>query len=189
MPPPRKKKRGRPRSQSAPAALISEKCRKHRKQWSEDSMVAAIEAVRGGQSVLCAATEYSVPRQTLADRINGRVVHGVNPGPKPFLSSMEEKELSSFLLDVAKAGYGKSKKQILGLAESVARDKGQMTGYKRISTGWFRGFMKRQPHLSLRKGDPTANVRMDCLSKETMDSYFSLLKDTLIENGIMNSSN
>ena len=28
---------------------------------------------------------------------------------------------------------------------------------------------------TLRKGDPTANVRMDCLTKETMDEYFKLI--------------
>ena len=75
----------------------------------------------------------------------------------------------------------------MGLAESVARDKGQMTGQKKISDGWFRRFMTWQPQLSLRKGDPTGNVRMDCLNKETMDKYFDLLKDTLIENNLMES--
>ena len=65
--------------------------------------------------------------------------------PQPFLSTVEEKELSSSLVDVAR-------KQIIGLAESV----GRMTGQKRISDGCFRRFMKGQPQLSLRKRDPTA---------------------------------
>jgi hypothetical protein len=95
---------------------------------------------------------------------NGKVVHGTKPGPKPFLSSAQEKELSNFLLDVAKAGYGKSRKQVRNLAEAVAHDKGRLaTDKKLISDGWFRRFMARQPHLSMRKGGPTANVRMDCL--------------------------
>ena len=75
----------------------------------------------------------------------------------------------------------------MGLAESVAQDKGRMTGQKNISDGWFRRFMTWQPQLSLRKGDPTANVRMDCLNKETMDKYFDFLKDTLVENNLMES--
>ena len=77
----------------------------------------------------------------------------------------------------------------MGLAESVAQDKGRMMGQKKISDGWFRRFMTWQPQLSLRKGDPTANVRMDCLNKETMDKYFDLLKDTLVENNLMESPN
>ena len=113
--PPRVKKRGRPRSQSAPA----EAPRKQRNsRWQRLLMVA---------SVLRAAKQFGVPQQTLGDR---KVVHGTNPGPKPFLTSVEE-ELLSFLVDVAEAGYGKTRKQIMGLAESVARDKGQMTGLKK----------------------------------------------------------
>ena len=45
--------------------------------------------------------------------------------------------------------------------------------------------MERQSHLSLRKGDATANVRMDCVSPETMKQYFDLLKDVLDEHDLM----
>ena len=47
--------------------------------------------------------------------------------------------------------------------------------------------MNRHQQLSLRKGDPTANVRMDSVNKETINSYFSLLKDTLEEYGLLNN--
>lgn len=69
----------------------------------------------------------------------------------------------------------------------MARDKGRLTNDKKLTDGWFQRFLARQPHLSMRKGDPTANVRMDCLTKETMDEYFRLLKDTLVENNLMDS--
>ena len=76
----------------------------------------------------------------------------------------------------------------MDLAESVARYKWQMTGAK-ISDAWFTRFMKRQPQLSLRKGDPTAKVRMDYLTKVMMDKLFDLLKDTLVENNLIESLN
>ena len=78
--PPRVKKRGRPQSKSASALLRSPKKVKKRKQWSEESMAAAIVAVKGGESVLHAAHQFGVPRQTLGDRVSGKVVHGTNPG-------------------------------------------------------------------------------------------------------------
>ena len=180
-------RRGRPRSKSAPAVLRTPtKCKK-RKQWSEEAMVAALDAVKEGESVLRASREHGVPRQTLRDQINGKVVHGTKPGPKPLLPNAEGTKLSKFPLDVAKAGYGKSRKQMKAIAESVAHDKGRLTTDKKLTDGWFQRFMARQPHLSLRKGDLTANVRMDCLTKETMDEYFQLLKDTLMENNLMES--
>ena len=132
-------------------------------------MVAALDANKGSESVLRASREHGVPRQILRNRINGKVVHGTKPGPKPLLSNAEETELSKFLLDVVKAGYGKSRKQVKAIAESVARGKGRLTADKELTDGWFRRFMLRKPHLSLCKGDPTANVRMGCLMKETMD--------------------
>ena len=45
--------------------------------------------------------------------------------------------------------------------------------------------MCRQSHLVLRKGDPIANVRMDCLRKDVMKDYFDKLKKTLEENDLM----
>ena len=59
------------------------------------------------QKICRAAKQYNVPRQMLQDRTNGCVIHGTNPGPKPYLSRVEETELAEFLVDTAKAGYGK----------------------------------------------------------------------------------
>lgn len=44
--------------------------------------------------------------------------------------------------------------------------------------------MNRHPK---RKGDATANVRMDCLNPDTVKQYFSLVKDALQEHGVMDS--
>ena len=43
--------------------------------------------------------------------------HGTNPGPVPYLTNAEEVELAGFLVDVAKAGYGKSRRDIKWIAE------------------------------------------------------------------------
>ena len=58
---------------------------------------------------------------------------------------------------------------------------------QKVSDGWFRRFKERQPQLSLRRGDATANVRMNCLNKETMAQYFSMLKDVLTEHNLFDS--
>ena len=68
----RGKRRGRPRSRSAPALLRSPKKTKKRKQGAEESMQAALGAVKSGVSVLQVAREHGVPRQTLRDRVSGR---------------------------------------------------------------------------------------------------------------------
>ena len=70
-------------------------------------MIAAIKAVKeDGIAILRAAKEHGVPRTTLQDRILGKVVHGTKPGPKPYLEPIEESDLTNFLVDTAKAGFG-----------------------------------------------------------------------------------
>ena len=165
----RPRARGRPRSYSAPAVLRSPH-KKRRKQWSNESMLLAMEAVNNGTPVQYAARLHGVPRSTLRDRMSGRVEHGRKPGPSPYLSNAEEKELAAFVTDVAKAGYGKSRHEIKRIAEDCAMDKGVLKKRK-ISDGWYRRFMERRPELSLRRGDATANVRMDCLHPETIKNY------------------
>ena len=95
--------------------------------------------------------------------------------------------MSTFLIEVAKAGYGKSRQQIKSLASNAAHDKGLLSSGNKLSNGWYYRFMNRHQQLSLRKGDPTANVRMDSVNKETMDNYFSLLKDMLEEYDLLNN--
>ena len=70
----------------------------------------------------------------------------------------------------------------------MARDHSKkVLKHKKISDGWYRRFMARQSQLCLRKGNATANVRMDCLNPEAMKQYFDLLKDVLEENDLMDS--
>ena len=45
--------------------------------------------------------------------------------------------------------------------------------------------MERQKDLSLRRGESISHVRMDAVNKETIDHYFSLLKDTLEEHNLL----
>ena len=128
------------RSRSAPRTPTKKK----RKQYSQESLSAALEAVKEGMPVRRASVSFGVPRSTLQDRINGRVIHGTNPGPQPYLAPAEEQELSQFLVDVAEAGYGKTRSQVITIAQNVARDKGRIKADKKVSRGWFQRFMARQ---------------------------------------------
>ena len=77
------------------------------------------------------------------------------------------------------------------IAGMAAHDKGRIAN-SQVSHGWFKRFLQRQPQLSYCRGDPTANVRMDCLNRDAMTQYFDLLiedllKDVLTENNQMSS--
>jgi len=159
---------------------------KRRKQWSEQSMLAAIKAVQEGLPIYTSAREHGVPRTTLQDRILGKVKHGAKPGPQPYMTSEQERETVEFLLLASKAGYPKTRADISWIAEGVARDKGILKG-EHISHGWIDNFMKRHPELALRKGDATADIRMNNVTPETMKSYYDLLEEILEKHNLKNS--
>lgn len=89
-------RRNRSRSHSAPVVLCKLSNRpSKRKTWTNEQMVAAMKAVEEGQSINSAAHDHGVPKTTLKDRVSGRVAQGSKAGPKPYLTSAEEKELVS----------------------------------------------------------------------------------------------
>ena len=141
-------------------------------------MVAAIKAVQEGCTVSESARDHDVPKTTLYDRVSGRVTHGNKPGPRPYLTSEEEQELGTYLKHCSKVGYGKTRRDVLAIVQNVAADKGVLR-QSQVSSGWWRRFLERQKDLSLRQGDSTAHVRMAAMNRETMQDYFTLLKDTL----------
>ena len=143
-----------------------------------------MDAVSKGSSIKGAAENYGVPRTTLQDRVSGYVQHGKKPGPLPYLNKEEEEDLVKFVEVVADVGFGKTRKQIKAMVEQTARDK-QILKKEKISDGWFRRFLERQPHLTLRKGDRTAAVRMNAMKNTSaLDNYFILLKSILYDNNL-----
>ena len=113
---PRKKKSVRVVSSPRKASNRPAKLR----NWRDEAMTGAIEAVKGGMGVNHAAKEFGVPTTTLRDRLSGPVTHGTNPGPKPYLSSQEEGELTEYLASTSKAGYGKTRQQVMNVVQHVA---------------------------------------------------------------------
>ena len=167
---PSKKKKGfrrSPLSRSSVCQLKHKNRSAVRKQWTEEQMSAALNSVKNeGLSGNRAADLYGVPRSTLKDRLRGRVVHGPKPGPRPYLSTGEETELSSHLLQVAKMGFGQTRHDVKCLVEMCVKQKGTLRG-STITNGWWQKFLKRNPMLKLRAGDSIAGVRMNAVNAFT----------------------
>ena len=53
------------------------------------------------------------------------------------------------------------------MVEQTAREK-QVLRKQKISDGWFRRFLERQPHLCLRKGDRIAAVRIEAMKTQVL---------------------
>ena len=51
------------------------------RNWPEESMSSALEAVARGMSVRKAAEEYGIPKSTLWEHVSGNVLPGAHSGP------------------------------------------------------------------------------------------------------------
>jgi len=177
----------RKRSKSAPAVLRSPPKKAKRKQWTDEQMTEAMEAVRSGSAGMNeAARMHGVPPTTLKDRMSGKIKHGTKSGPQRYLNDEEESEFAEFLKESSTMGYGKTRRDVLRIAESCAKAKGVLRK-ERITQGWWRSFRERQGDLSLRRGDNTAHVRMDAVNEETISHYFSLLQEIMDVNDLNDS--
>ena len=154
--------------------------RSKRKLWTEENMLAAIEAVKDGESVRKAAMDFNVPKSTLGDRVSGRTEHGKKSGPEQILALEDEKKLAAYLIDVSKQGYGKSKEIILYMATQIAIKRGkEVKGC--LSEMWWRNFLKRNPEISLRATQNFGLVRT-LVKRETIEAFYKRLLETLTTN-------
>ena len=150
-------------------------------------MEEAMKTVQKGDiGINQAAREYGVLRTTLKDRVSGRVKYSTKSGPQPYLSVDEETEHAKFVKHCAEVGYGKTRKDVMHITQSVANEKGILRKTQ-ISHGWWARFIERQQDLSLRRGDSAAHDRMDAVNRETLKQYFDLLKDALTEHNLLQS--
>ena len=169
-------------SESPPSTQL-----KKLKQWSNESMVKAMEAVRSEEmKINKAASVLEVPPTTLEDRLSGRVKHGVNPGPIPYLSMVEEAEFTSFLIQSSGIGYGKTKREVINIVKQTLEKEGRKVN-EFNGEGWTR-FMERNPKLSLRTADPLSRVRKGAVTEENIKQYFLLLEKTLREKDLLNKA-
>ena len=158
-----------------------------RKQWKNEDMLAAMEAVANGdKTITSAATEFNV---TLDDRIKGRVKHGVKPGPSTVLTAHEEEALVSYLLYMAQHGFPLTRTMIKAFAWAIAKRSGNGHRFNdQLGPGehWWINFKKRHPDLSLRKIENLERSRAEALNPDVVSEYFKLLKDILEDNQISN---
>ena len=57
-----------------------------------------------------------------------------------------------------------------------------------VSHGWWEGFKRRHPEVSLRKPEPLSQARLNGTHPTLLRNYFEELKSTLIDNDMLKTS-
>jgi hypothetical protein len=97
-------------------------------------------------------------------------------------SLQEEKLLADYLLECSKMHYGLTKVSAMKLASDYAIVNGRKvpeSWHKNKSTGkdWFRGYLKRNPQLSLRTPEATSLSRATSFNRKNVKDFFDNLKE------------
>ena len=155
------------------------------KCYSEVNITKACEAVREGLSYRRAEQEFGVPSSTLHDHVSGRILAGAHSVPSKYLSDSEEKELVNFLIGFSRIGYARTRKQVIALVEATLTETRGTPVV--LNNGWWSGFSKRHPELTVRSAEKLAHCRAVATDQNVMDAYFELLEETLRENNLLSS--
>lgn len=160
------------------------------RQWSEESMTAAMETVKkGGMGLNRAAVEFGIPKTTLKDRISGKVIHGTKSGRVPYLTHSEEEELYNWVVRCASIGYPKRRDDVIGIVRKALQSKSADLVENFKGNGWWLRFKQRWPKIRLRKGDALAQPRANAVNAANLKNYFDLLEQTLKSNELFDSPN
>ncbi|XP_034234265.1 uncharacterized protein LOC117641222 [Thrips palmi] len=158
-----------------------------RKATSPRKLSAAVNLVRGGQSLRSVARLKNINRQTLwkacqktknLDAVSECTQEvQLKYGKRHIFSKDIEDSIVSYCLEVAQMGYGLSTDNVRELAFEVAdKNKIQMpekwSVEKKAGLDWFQGFMTRHKELSIRKPEGCSIARAAAFNKDTVEKFY-----------------
>ena len=128
------------------------------RNYSEEVLQAALDAVAKGMSQKLAAKEYRVPRTTIQNRIKGHITTQEAHEPQQRLSKVQEDNLTQWILVQESLGHAPTHSQIRAFARRIlwARGDALLLGKR-----WMAGFLRRNPVLKTKKQFRIENVRVN----------------------------
>ena len=154
--------------------------------YGADGLQQALAALKAGMSLKKCAAVYSVPRATLRRHRDGKVKH---PGTvkfgafEPVLNVNFERELASQIQLMERALFGLTTVDVRRLAFELATKMKIAHSFnsdsKMAGTDWLKGFLSRQPQLSLRVPQATSLSRAVGFNRAKVEAFFAVYKSVL----------
>lgn len=149
-------------------------------KWDEEMLQRAFELVGQGRSVKSVARALDIPRSTLQDRLKANSAVKPPLGRKSTFTPDQEKVLTDHLKQLANTFYGITLTELRRVAFDLAETmniKNNFSKEKKLAgEDWLKGFLKRNPTLSLRKPSPTSLNRVLAFNKDEVDLFYSNLE-------------
>ena len=135
---------------------------KVRKQWTDQQMSMALDAIKNGGSINNVSKTWGIPKTTLLYKHTGKVPLGKNSGPAPVLSPAEEALFVKWILYFHQRGFTVSKNRLIDNAEDFIQKWKIKTMFTNGRPGrhWYEAFLRRHPevpHCSRKSDSETRN--------------------------------
>src|SRR5579875_883872 len=118
------------------------------KQYTEEDVNSAIQAVAMGQSVRKAALEWGIPRATLQHRMTGTQPRSTAFSELQRLSQVQEDHLTQWILTQAALGLPPTHAQVRSFVCRILATKGDLSP---LGKRWFQGFLRRNPVIKTQR--------------------------------------
>jgi 4-hydroxybenzoate polyprenyltransferase len=145
---------------------------KRRKNYSEEDLAAAIQALKGGMSSRAVAEQFGIPKTTILDRATG--LHGDKMGQPPVLTDEEEQMICEMVVLMGQWGFPFTGVDLRHFIKAYLDKRGAVDNRftDNLPTHrWLDRFIGRHPTLSLRKANAIKRARA-AVSREEVSQFF-----------------
>ena len=155
-----------------------------RANWAEEDLASALDALKSGCSQRVVAKRFKIPRRTLRNHLqSGKISKKL--GRNPVLTDEQEKELCSRIVRFSNIGLPLTPQLIKVYVFEYCSANGILNSFNgaKSSAGrkWLKGFLKRNPSISLRKAQSINPGRAAKLNPHIVKDYFDKLKAVMEE--------
>lgn len=145
---------------------------KRRKNYTEEQLAEAVEALNNGMSGRKCEEEFGIPRKTIVDRAKG--IHGDKMGQPSILSVEEEATICDMVLLMSQWGFPLTGDDLRYFVKSYLDKKGA-AGLRFVGNlpthRWVSSFMGRHKNLTVRQANAIKRTRA-AVTREDVSQFF-----------------
>ena len=143
-------------------------------------MNEALKEITKGAKVRRVSVKFGIPRTTLQRRMKMTINGPALLGRKSVFTPQQEEVLAKHMKEMVNMFYGltglEARKLAFDLAEKL-KMKHQFNKEKKVAgRDWLRGFLKRNPTLSIRKPEATSINRIKGFNDVEIKKFLTILK-------------
>lgn len=132
-------------------------------EYTESSILSAIQDVENGTSQRKASQRWGIPRSTLQARLTGHVTRSEANEHRQRLSKEQEHHLVGWILSSGALGFAPTHDQVKEFATRVLRAGGDD---QPLGKRWMEGFMRRNPEVKGIRGKTVDSNHLNRVSKK-----------------------